>query len=267
MKINITEHFGKGEINAFPGGVIKVTRDGTMERNGVDLTPPTMDETATVYLARSSTGLGDTPITTDASGFRWLSRFFDSCAKRMDEGLDVPERTPHYEPILLVDDPESGDTFFTGDLDAARVLVEKDRRIDVRAHVGSYTVHLIDDPDNDDSVAEWGSAASEESAMRFAFGAYFGPTDAEYDEHRLLRALAAGSWHGTDEMPLLPDRSVEQIEAVLRPDPWAVAQEKSLDIDEDLAPMGYCNNDLHLNGDGREVAHVQNPGCTDWWSN
>ncbi len=94
---------------------------------------------------------------------------------------------------LLETDPETGDTFFTGSLEEALVLVEQDRHVVLIPRNGFFTVELRD-KEPVDAAAEWGSAATPEQALRFALGAYFGPDDYEGYADYLAEALYRGTW-------------------------------------------------------------------------
>lgn len=97
----------------------------------------------------------------------------------------------------LIEHPDTGDTYYQGhDLAAARRLVEQDRevvthrvRVPEEGDRTYFRVELRDCPDDPTSVAEWGTGATEEEALRYAFGAAMGPVDAEYDEQALIALL------------------------------------------------------------------------------
>lgn len=241
-KINITEHIGPGEVNAFPGGVVKITRHGTADE---DTSPtknmvlaPQMSDRASLFISTDIGSLHDREIRVSSESLRWLSRFFESAANHMDRGLTVPEERPVYEPVLLVED-DNGDWFYTGDLTPAKRLVKHEREPVVKVHTDNrWTVDLIEKGSVDD-VAEYGRGRTKNEAWRYALGAYFGPADDEYDEHRLLRALACGDW--SSEPPVLPPAveiiatprltvgengepivSVENLSDVIDGDPWAI---------------------------------------------
>lgn len=91
---------------------------------------------------------------------------------------------------LLVEDPETGDVLYAGDLAAGIWLAEQDRHPRIsEPSPGVWRVELCDDKRRRE-VAEWGQAASLDGAWRFALGAMMGPVDAEYDERALREALA-----------------------------------------------------------------------------
>jgi hypothetical protein len=95
---------------------------------------------------------------------------------------------------LLIEHPETGDTYFIGDLDEGQALARVDRVVftgEVIALNGkpAFFVHLNDSEDPDDT-AEWGNGATQEEAWRYALGALFGPMDSEYDEDSLRTALS-----------------------------------------------------------------------------
>lgn len=105
-------------------------------------------------------------------------------------GEDCPLYGSGPEHALLIEHPETGDCYYTGDLTAGRLLAENDGRIVKmgRHPSGVYWVHLNDSPDPD-STAEWGHGASLEEAFRYALGAMFGPIDSEYSEDHLRWVL------------------------------------------------------------------------------
>lgn len=228
--IKITEYIGPQEVNTFVGGVVKVTRSGrAYEDSGTGrntILAPSMDGHADLYISVDRSTLNNHSIRVTSESLRWLANFFNSTADHMDRGLTVPEAAPVYEPVLLIED-EDGDLFYTGDLDAAKALVRKDREPNVKVNgPEQYHVDLLDIYEGapDDSVAEWGGGRTEEEAWRYALGAYFGPTDNEYDEHALLRALACGNWSG--EPPVLPP-AVERVRQSNEDDDYDEAYDKA----------------------------------------
>lgn len=88
--------------------------------------------------------------------------------------------------MLLVVDPETGDTFYTGPLEAGIRLAQKYRIVSVEQVDGGVLVGLGDSFPSD---AEWGCGPTEEIAWRFALGAMFGPIDSEYDEDSLREEI------------------------------------------------------------------------------
>lgn len=106
----------------------------------------------------------------------------------------VSEGCPFYgdgpEHALLMEHPDTGDTYFLGDLLTGQVLAERNGRYvkGGQRPDGVYYVHLNDTPDPD-STAEWGAGATLEVAMRYALGAMFGPIDSEYSEDHLRWVL------------------------------------------------------------------------------
>lgn len=88
--------------------------------------------------------------------------------------------------MLLIVDPETQDTFYTGPLEAGIRLAQKDRIVSVEQVEGGVLVGLGDSFPGD---AEWGCGPTEETAWRFALGAMFGPIDSEYDENRLSEEI------------------------------------------------------------------------------
>lgn len=253
-KIKITEHLGPHEVNVFPGGHVKIARHGTAYENtdtsaGRNVVlDPRMDERATLYIASDRSTLNDTQnqISVTSESLRWLARFFDSAADHMDRGLTVPPDRPVYENVLIVE-ADNGDSFYTGDLDAAKALVRKDREPVVKVHPDNHwSVDLLDGPD--DSVAEFGAGRTEEQAWRYALGAYFGPADSGYDEHRLLRALSCGNWDG--QPPALPPavegEPVVSDGLVPEGDPWKIGPSKkdgTSDLDLPQPPRDDLNFD------------------------
>lgn len=117
------------------------------------------------------------------------------------------------EPLLKED--EHGDTYYIGPLEPAKRLVSQERYVREEGpnEHGLYTVKLGDSEDVDNSVAEFGHDHDQESAWRYALGAYFGPMDEGYDGLRLrvlLEQHQAPSSHG-DEEHLSRDRSEEEL--------------------------------------------------------
>jgi hypothetical protein len=95
----------------------------------------------------------------------------------------------HGEPVTLLIEGASGDTYYVGDLEAGKALVARDRYVfEGPRPLGYYGVDLCD-TENPDDVAEWGRGATPEEAWRYALGAAMGPIDADYDEAALRRAL------------------------------------------------------------------------------
>ena len=89
----------------------------------------------------------------------------------------------------LIVHPETGDTYYQGDLGAGVALARRDRfPIMERGAMGGYYLILSDSESRDDA-AEGGAGPDEETAWRYALGAMFGPIDAEYDERGLIAAL------------------------------------------------------------------------------
>lgn len=93
---------------------------------------------------------------------------------------------------LLIEDPDCGDTYYTGPLMVAQDAARKDRHVHKGQRPdGVWFVHLCDDFAGE-QVAEWGNGSTIEQAWRFALGAYFGPIDEEYDEAALAHFLFGG---------------------------------------------------------------------------
>lgn len=274
--IKITEHIGPQEVNPFYGGFIKIVRYGkayevNRETTNV-VTSPRMDDHAMLHISADRTRLLDLPLPATPESLRWLANFLNSAADHMDRDFVVPPETkPTPEPILLVED-DNGDTFYTGDLDAAKRLVAEERDVNKRVHADNHwTVDLVEKGTVDD-VAEFGAGRTEEQAWRYALGAYFGPIDSEYDEVGLMRALARGTWTlgGDSDLALPPDVEVtatprltvgENGEPVvdLLDDPWAISQP---DI-EGLPGSGDDDYDEAVQQEherGRQVTEPHTPG-------
>ena len=232
-KIQITEHIGPQEVNAFYGGFIKVARNGTAhEYNTGDsnvVTSPAMDPYVSLYIADDRARLLH-PMRATSESMRWLANFLNSAADHLDRGLTVPEERPVHEPVLLVTD-DSGDTFYTGDLDAAKRLVAEERDVNQRVHANNHwTVDLIEKgaayDEGEADVAEYGKGRTEEQAWRYALGAYFGPVDSEYDEMHVMRALARGTWHETGDSHLVLPPARTEADVDLLDDPWRTKVER-----------------------------------------
>lgn len=72
-----------------------------------------------------------------------------------------------------------GDLFYVGiDTDRLLRVVSEDRIIKTDRQPGEYMVSFCEKY-GDPSVAEWGSGTTEDDAIRWALGAYFGPFDEE----------------------------------------------------------------------------------------
>lgn len=83
---------------------------------------------------------------------------------------------------LLIEDKD-GDTLFTGNLlDASRCLARDGDTVLVKMPVNGIW-HA------ETSGGSWGRARSLETALRYMYGAEFGPVDEHYDEDLLAREL------------------------------------------------------------------------------
>ena len=105
---------------------------------------------------------------------------------------------------LLMQDMETGDWYFTGDLPAAMRFIREDCAVTVTTQSTDadtptkgtvYRVAIAYDSLEGDrgadwmfAAAEWGVGPTQEIAMRFALGAAFGPVDSEYTGDRWLQA-------------------------------------------------------------------------------
>lgn len=94
----------------------------------------------------------------------------------------------------LIEQRPEGD-YFTGDLTAAKRILRNeygDYLSTVTNANGTVTVteHRGGTPDNPN---QWGTGCTEDEAWRYLAGQDFGPTDDEYDEGALRRALDAAS--------------------------------------------------------------------------
>lgn len=101
--------------------------------------------------------------------------------------ITVPKLNRAHPMHPLVED-ENGDTYFVGNLEAGKRLVSRDQVVFVKTE-GGYVLVTLNDSDDVNDVAEWGTGPTEEVAWRYAIGAACGPIDAEYDERGLITIL------------------------------------------------------------------------------
>jgi len=96
-------------------------------------------------------------------------------------------------PAKLTLTPDSFDRtglYFTGDLDAAKAVIQHDRfAFEEKRQDGSYLVLLKTENDPDAAEDEWGAGKTLEEAWRYALGAALGPYD--YDEESITLTVPA----------------------------------------------------------------------------
>jgi len=86
-----------------------------------------------------------------------------------------------------------GDPYYIGPLGPAQAAVKRDRWVQADGASApnlpaSWRVGLYDDPECEEE-AEWGTGPDEETAWRFALGAYFGPLDEHYPGDEYVAVL------------------------------------------------------------------------------